>query len=80
MVNARGSWCWAAAGLIVLSGQANEPEPASPGALEGSRLVLRGAGGLPYLTIEQAQGGDAALSLLDRAGTARVELSLPDDR
>lgn len=79
MVNARGMCGWAAACLIALSGLA-EPQPApAPGALEGAGLVLRGADGLPYLTIEQARSGNAALSLLDRAGVARVELSLLDD-
>jgi hypothetical protein len=77
---------WAAACAIVMSGLAEPPvhgpDPAPApgnGTLEGARLVLRGADGSPYLTIEQAEGGNAALSLLDRAGVARVELSLLDD-
>jgi len=83
MANMRGMSGWAAACVIVMSGQA-EPQPApapapAPGTLEGARLILRGTDGSPYLTIEQAEGGNAALALLDRAGVARVELSLLDD-
>ncbi len=82
MARARGMSGWAAACAIVMSGLAEPPVPGPApgnGTLEGARLVLRGADGSPYLTIEQAEGGNAALSLMDRAGVARVEMSLLDD-
>ena len=77
--SARGMSGWAVACLIVMSAPAQPPPGPVPGILEGSRLVLRGAGGAPYLTIEQAESGNVALAILDRSGVGRVELSLLDD-
>jgi hypothetical protein len=74
---------WVVACVIVMSGPAQPPPPpvpeAGPGILDGSRLVLRTSKGAPYLTVEQSESGNTVMGLLDRAGFARVELSLLDD-
>jgi hypothetical protein len=66
---------WVGGAAILLVFGASE---STPGVVEGSAMVLRGADGRPYMTIEQDAGGQAVLALRDRQGVARVELSLLD--